>query len=105
MSEMTHHLGHEKNQPKSGNNSRNGYSTKTITTGDGPLEPPTPHSHDGTFKPQLVKKNQPRITGMNNQILSIYAKGMTTHQIALAFKELYDTDVSPPRKSQNRYHH
>lgn len=50
---------------------------------------------DGSFEPQLVKKNQTRITGMDNQILSLYAKGLTTREIAAAFKELYDADVSP----------
>ncbi|MFP1498176.1 IS256 family transposase [Escherichia coli] len=50
---------------------------------------------DGTFEPQRVKKNQPRITVMDNQLLSLYAKGMTTREIAAAFKELYDADVSP----------
>ncbi len=80
---------------KIGPNSRNGYSTKTVITGDGPLELRTPRDRDGTFEPQLVKKNQTRITGMDNQILSLYAKGMTTREIAAAFKELYDADVSP----------
>ena len=93
--EMTHHLGYEKNQSRPGANSRNGYSTKTVITGDGPLELRTPRDRDGTFEPQLVKKNQTRITGMDNQILSLYAKGMTTREIAAAFKELYDADVSP----------
>ncbi|EEZ2312266.1 IS256 family transposase, partial [Escherichia coli] len=78
-----------------GANSRNGFSTKTVITGDGPLELRTPRDRDGTFEPQLVKKNQTRITGMDNQILSLYAKGMTTREIAAAFKELYDADVSP----------
>ncbi|MFE4067837.1 transposase, partial [Escherichia coli] len=76
-------------------NSRNGYFTKTVTTGDGPLELRTPCDRDGSFEPQLVKKNQTRITGMDNQILSLYAKGMTTREIVAAFKELYDADVSP----------
>lgn len=93
--EMTRHPGYEKNQPRPGTNSRNGYSTKTIITGDGPLELRTPRDRDGTFEPQRVKKNQPRITGMDNQILSLYAKGMTTREIAAAFKELYDADISP----------
>lgn len=93
--EMSHHLGYDKNQFKPGTNSRNGYSTKTVTTGDGPLELRTPCDRDGSFEPQLVKKNQTRITGMDNQILSLYAKGMTTREIAAAFKELYDADVSP----------
>ncbi|KEJ50678.1 transposase, Mutator family protein, partial [Escherichia coli 3-020-07_S3_C2] len=92
---MTHHLEYEKNQSRPGANSRNGYSTKTVITGDGPLELRTPRDRDGTFEPQLVKKNQTRITGMDSQILSLYAKGMTTREIAAAFKELYDADVSP----------
>ncbi|EHU91149.1 transposase, Mutator family protein [Escherichia coli DEC3F] len=92
---MSHHLGYDKNQPKPGANSRNGYSTKTVITGDGHLELRTPRDRDGSFEPQLVKKNQTRITGMDNQILSLYAKGLTTREIAAAFKELYDADVSP----------
>ncbi|OOO73528.1 IS256 family transposase, partial [Shigella boydii] len=86
---------YDKNQPKPGANSRNGYSTKPVITGDGPLELRTPRDRDGSFEPQLVKKNQTRITGMDNQILSLYAKGLTTREIAAAFKELYDADVSP----------
>lgn len=93
--EMTHHLGYDKNQPKPGTNARNGYSQKTVITGDGPLELRTPRDRDGSFEPQMVKKNQTRITGMDNHILSLYAKGMTTREIAAAFKELYDADVSP----------
>lgn len=93
--EMTHHLGHEKYQPKSGTNSRNGYSSKTVSTTDGTLELRTPRDRDGTFEPQLVRKNQTRITGMDSQILALYAKGMTTREIAAAFKEMYDADVSP----------
>lgn len=93
--EMTHHLGYDKNQPRPATNARNGYTQKTVITGDGPLELRTPRDRDGSFEPQLVKKNQTRITGMDNQILSLYAKGMTTREIAAAFKELYDADVSP----------
>ncbi len=93
--EMTHYPGYEKNQSRPGANSRNGYSTKTVITGDGLLELRTPRDRDGTFEPQRVKKNQTCITGMDNQILSLYAKGMTTREIAAAFKELYDADVSP----------
>ena len=48
------------------------------------------------------EKNQTRITGMDNQILLLYAKGMTTREIATAFKELYDADVSPARKRTAR---
>ena len=93
--ELTHHRGHEKNQTKSGTNFRNGYSTKTVTTTDGPMELRTPPDRDGSFEPQLVKKHQTRITGMDNQILALYARGMTTREITSAFKEMYDADVSP----------
>ena len=93
--ELTHHLGHDKNQPKSGTNSRNGYSTKTVTTTDGPMELRTPRDRDGSFEPQLVKKNKTCIIGMNNQILALYARGMTTREITSVFKEMYDADVSP----------
>ncbi|MGU0043950.1 transposase [Escherichia coli] len=92
--ELTHHLGHDKNQPKLGTNSRNGYSTKTVTTTDGPMESRTPRDCDGSFEPQLVKKNQTRITGMDNQILVLYARGMTTREITSVFKEMYDAGLS-----------
>ena len=52
--EMTHHLGYEKNQSRSETNSRNGYSTKTVITGDGPLELRNPRDRDGTFEPHFV---------------------------------------------------
>lgn len=92
---MYHLLGYEKNKPAVGANGSNGYSTKTVITGDAPLALRTPRDLDGTFEPQLVKKNQTRITGMDNRILSLYAKGMTIREIAAAFEELYDADVSP----------
>ncbi|UIA86290.1 transposase [Erwinia tracheiphila] len=98
--EMTRHPGDDKNQPEPATNARNGYSTKTVTTGDGPPELLTPRDRDGSFEPQRVKKNQTRSTGMDNPILSLYAKGMTTREIAAAFKEPYDADVSPARVSK-----
>ncbi|PHM39713.1 IS256 family transposase [Xenorhabdus miraniensis] len=93
--EMSHHLGYEKNQSKTGTNSRNGYTSKTVMTGDGPLELSTPRDRESSFEPLLIKKNQTRFTGMDNQILTLYAKGMTTREIVATFKELYDVDVSP----------
>jgi len=93
--ELTEHLGHEKNQPKSGENARNGYSTKRLLSDDGEIELKTPRDRSGTFEPQLIKKHQTRITQMDNQILFLYAKGMTTREIVTTFKEMYDADVSP----------
>ncbi|AYW92532.1 IS256 family transposase [Yersinia pseudotuberculosis] len=93
--ELTEHLGHEKNTPKSGSNTRNGYSSKTLLCDDGEIELNTPRDRENTFEPQLIKKNQTRITQMDSQILSLYAKGMTTREIVATFKEMYDADVSP----------
>ncbi|WP_345831376.1 IS256 family transposase [Erwinia sp. HDF1-3R] len=93
--ELTDHIGHEKNAPKTGSNTRNGYSSKTLLCDDGEIEISTPRDRESTFEPQLIKKNQTRITQMDSQILSLYAKGMTTREIVATFKEMYDADVSP----------
>ena len=86
--ELTDHLGHEKNAPKSGSNTRNGYSSKTLLCDDGETELNTPRDRENTFEPQLIKKNQTRITQMDSQILSLYAKGMTTREIVATFREI-----------------
>ncbi|QMJ68981.1 IS256 family transposase [Escherichia fergusonii] len=93
--ELIEHLGHEKNAPKTGSNTRNGYSSKTLLCDDGEIELNTPRDRENTFEPQLIKKHQTRITHMDSQILSLYAKGMTTREIVTTFKEMYDADVSP----------
>ena len=93
--ELTEHLGHEKNAPKTGSNTRNGYSSKTLLCDDGEIELNTPRDRENTFEPQLIKMHQTRITQMDSQILSLYAKGMTTREIVTTFKEMYDADVSP----------
>ncbi|HID7484212.1 TPA: IS256 family transposase [Morganella morganii] len=93
--ELNEHLSHENNASKSGSNTRNGYSSKTILTDDGEFELTKPRDSEGTFEPQLIKKNQTRITRMDCQTLSLYAKGMTTRDIVATFKEMYDADVSP----------
>ncbi len=81
--------------PKKGANTRNGYSSKTLLCDDGKIELNTPRDHENTFEPQLIKKHQTRITQMYSQILSLYAKGMTTREIVATFREMYDADVSP----------
>lgn len=93
--ELTEHLGNKKNSTRTGKNARNGYTTKRLFTDDGEFELNTPSDRDGTFEPQLIKKSQTRITQMDSQILSLYAKGMTTRDIVATFKEMYDADVSP----------
>ncbi|OTG84105.1 IS256 family transposase [Acinetobacter sp. ANC 4558] len=92
--ELSDHLGYEKHQPKKGLNSRNGFSSKTVSTQDGQLALDIPRDRDGSFEPQIIKKHQTRITSMGDQILSLYAKGMTNREIVAFFKEMYDADVS-----------
>jgi len=94
--ELDEHLGYSKHHQSSSTNSRNGKSTKTIITDDGQFELETPRDRDGSFEPQLIKKQQTRFTSMDDKVLSLYAKGMTTREIVAMFKELYGADVSAP---------
>ncbi len=95
--ELTDHLGYDKNDPKGNGsgNSRNGTSRKRLKGDHGNIDIETPRDREGTFDPMIVKKGQSRLTQMDDQILSLYAKGMSTRDITDTFKELYDADVSP----------
>jgi len=92
--ELDDHLGYDKHQSNGNSNSRNGYSNKTLSTDDGTFDIDVPRDRDSSFEPQLVKKQQTRLTGMDDKILFLYAQGMTTREICAAFKEMYDADVS-----------
>lgn len=92
--ELTDHLGYEKHQPQKGKNVRNGYTSKTVICDEGEIEINTPRDRDGSFEPQLIKKNQTRITGMDEQIIALYAKGLSNQEIVDMFKELYNAEVS-----------
>ncbi len=94
--ELDDHLGYDRHAPSTSDNSRNGYSSKTLKTEDGQFELNTPRDRAGSFEPQLVKKQQTRFTSMDDKILSLYAKGMTTREIVDTFKEMYGADVSAP---------
>src|SRR5262252_4438282 len=93
--EMTEHLGHEKHgQPVAGN-VRNGTRPKTVLTeasGQVPIE--VPRDRAGTFEPQIVRKRQRRLTGVDEIVLSLYAKGLTTGEISAHFAEIYGASVS-----------
>lgn len=94
--EMDEHLGYEKHSPdgKNTGNNRNGYSTKMLKGDFGEVEITTPRDRNATFEPQLIRKGQTRITEFDEQILALYAKGMTTRDIADTFKEMYGAAVS-----------
>ena len=93
--ELDEHLGYDKHEKSVSTNSRNGYTSKRLRTEAGQFEVSTPRDRDGSFEPQLVKKHQTRFQSMDDKILSLYAKGMTTREIVATFKEMYDADVSP----------
>ncbi len=96
--EMTEHLGYEPNQApedRESGNVRNGTRSKTVlteTTGPVPIE--VPRDRDGSFEPQIVKKRQRRLTGVDEIVLSLYAKGLTTGEISAHFAEIYGASVS-----------
>jgi len=92
--ELDEHLGYGKYQQSAVENSRNGFSQKTLKTEDGRFEVNIPRDRDSSFEPQLVGKHQTRFTSLDDKILSLYAKGMTTREIVAAFQELYGAEVS-----------
>ena len=92
--ELDDHLGFDKHAQSDSDNSRNGYTSKTLQTEDGQFEVDTPRDRSGSFEPQLVKKHQRRFTSMDDKILFLYAQAMTTREIVTTFKEMYDADVS-----------
>lgn len=94
--EMEDHLGYEKHEKeqRTDGNSRNGYSRKTLKTDQGNMEIQTPRDRHGAFEPQIVKKGERRTGALDSQILSLYAKGMSTRDISATFEEMYGTKVS-----------
>ena len=94
--EMDQKLGYSKYDyhNKETDDSRNGYSKKTITSSFGDIELDIPRDRKGEFEPQIVKKNQTDISNIEDQVLSMYAKGMTTTDIESHMRELYDIDIS-----------
>ena len=94
--ELDEHLGYDKYSVlgRGSGNSRNGSSSKRLKGQHGEVDIATPRDRNGSFEPQLVRKGQTRLTQMDDQILALYAKGLSTRDIVEAFKEMYDADVS-----------
>ncbi|MFG1745786.1 IS256 family transposase [Micromonospora chalcea] len=95
--EMTEHLGYEKHdQAGAGSgNVRNGTRSKTVLTeANGPVQIDVPRDRAGTFEPQIVRKRQRRLSGVDEVVLSLYAKGLTTGEISAHFAEIYGASVS-----------
>lgn len=95
--ELDEELGYSKYDYKNKDtlNSRNGHSSKTMHTSYGDMEVAIPRDRNGEYEPQLIKKYQNTVTqDMEEKILSMYAKGMTTGDIESHMQELYDIDIS-----------
>lgn len=94
--EMDEALGYGKynNMDKNNDNSRNGYSKKTVKTELGAVELNVPRDRNGDFEPKIVPKHQRSVNGIEDKILGLYATGMTTRDISEQIKELYGVDIS-----------
>jgi transposase-like protein len=94
--EIADHLGYDKHDPagKNGSNSRNGTRTKTVLTEVGPVPIDVPRDRDGSFEPQIVRKRQRRLSGVEDMVLSLSAKGLTTGEISAHLAEVYGAEVS-----------
>lgn len=94
--ELTEHLGYEAHDPAGhhSGNSRNGTRTKTVQTEIGPVEIEVPRDRDASFEPTIVKKRQRRLSGIDEVVLSLSARGLTTGEIAAHFADVYGATVS-----------
>jgi transposase-like protein len=92
--EMTEHLGHEHGGAPAGTNMRNGLRAKTVLTEIGPVEIEVPRDRDGTFEPVIVPKRKRRLEGIDQIVLSLTARGLTTGEVAAHFEEVYGARIS-----------
>jgi len=92
--ELDDHLGYDKNEKSATSNSRNGYSQKKVRTSLGESQIQVPRDRDASFNPMLVPKRGSMIDGIENVIVSLYAKGMSNSDIEEQIREVYDFEVS-----------
>src|SRR6516164_1653638 len=90
------HLGYSKHDPegRDGGNSRNGRRAKTVITEAGPVEISVPRDRDSSFEPKIVAKRQRRLTGVDDMVISLSAKGLTHGEICAHLAEVYGAEVS-----------
>jgi len=93
--ELDDHLGYERNDPagRNGGNSRNGHRARTVLTEAGPVELSVPRDRDSSFEPRMVAKRQRRLTGVEDMVISLSAKGLTHGEIAAHLAEVYGAEV------------
>ena len=85
---------------KSTYNSRNGYSKKRVLSGQGEIELNIPRDREGTFEPQLVKKHQSDVSGIEDKIIFLYSQGVSTRDIEKTMREMYGIEVDDSRVSK-----
>jgi putative transposase len=93
--ELEDFLGYPKHQQNSSDNSRNGHSTKTVQTDSGPMEIEVPRDRKSDFEPKLIRKRQTVLDDLEDKIVAMYAKGMTTRDIQDLLGDMYGTEISP----------
>ena len=93
-SEMDEHLGYEKSQRSDNPDSRNGYKSKQVNSRYGSMEIQVPQDRDASFEPKIVKKRQKDISEIDQKIIAMYAKGMTTRQISETLLDIYGFEAS-----------
>lgn len=92
--EMDHHLGYENYQRSENTNSRNGYKPKTVRSHYGEVKLDVPQDRESSFEPQIVRKRQKDISQIDEKIIAMYAKGLTTRQISDQIEDIYGFEVS-----------
>jgi len=94
--EMDAHLGYEKHDPagRDGQNSRNGHRAKMVLTEAGPVQVEVPRDRDASFTPKIVAKRQRRLGGVDDLVISLVAKGLTTGEVQAHLAEIYGAEVS-----------
>ncbi|MCR5661155.1 MAG: IS256 family transposase [bacterium] len=92
--EMTDHLGYDKSERSDSADSRNGYKEKTVNSSYGSMRIEVPQDRNSTFAPKVVKKHQKDISDIDQKIISMYAKGMTTRQISETLMDIYGFEAS-----------
>jgi putative transposase len=94
--ELDDHLGYSRHDPagRGSGNSRNGHRAKTVLTDTGPVEISVPRDRDSSFEPKIVAKRQRRLTGVEDMVISLSAKGLTHGEISAHLQEIYGAEVS-----------
>ena len=92
--EMDQHLGYESYERSNNSNSRNGYRTKSVRSKYGEVQVEVPQDRESSFEPQIVRKRQKDISQIDDKIIAMYAKGLTTRQISEQIEDIYGFEVS-----------